>query len=124
MKQAIALSEAPVVWTHAGARALCDHPRNVPDDVLQLIGDGPGQKDAVIQSIFFPPFLCPENAANVSLVADHIEYIAGKVGRNRVGIASDYDGMYLTAEGLEDASKYPNLVTSLSTAPLICRQLG
>ena len=59
MKQAIALSEAPVVWTHAGARALWDHPRNVPDDVLNLIGDGPGKKDGVIQSVFFPHYIGP-----------------------------------------------------------------
>ncbi|CAM1507788.1 Fc.00g046360.m01.CDS01 [Cosmosporella sp. VM-42] len=113
MKQAIALSEAPVVWTHAGARALWDHPRNVPDDVLNLIGDGPGKKDGVIQSVFFPHFIGPYPGANVSHVADHIEHIAGIVGRNRVGIASDFDGMYLTVSGLEDATKYPNLVAEL-----------
>jgi membrane dipeptidase len=112
MKQAISLSEAPVVWTHAGARALLDHPRNVPDDVLKLIGDGPGKKDGVVQSVFFPGFIAPSDVnATVSHVADHIEYIAKIVGRNRVGIASDFDGMYLTIDGLEDASKYPNLVS-------------
>lgn len=116
MRQAIALSEAPVVWTHAGARALWDHPRNVPDDILKLIGDGPGQKDGVIQSIFFPTFIGPYPGANVTHVADHIEHIASKVGRNRVGIASDFDGMYLTVDGLEDATKYPNIV-SLSPLP-------
>jgi membrane dipeptidase len=110
MRQAITISEAPVVWTHAGARALMDHPRNVPDDILAMIGDGPGQKDGVIQSVFFPPFIGPMPGANVSRVADHIEYIAGLVGRNRVGIASDFDGMYITVEGLEDATTYPNLV--------------
>jgi membrane dipeptidase len=111
MKQAIALSEAPVVWTHAGARAMWDHPRNVPDDILGLIGDGPGQKDGVIQSIFFPTFLGPYPGSNVTHVANHIEHIASIVGKSRVGIASDFDGMYITVEGLEDASKYPNLVS-------------
>jgi membrane dipeptidase len=116
MRQAIRLSEAPVVWTHSGARALMDHPRNVPDDVLRLIGDGPGQIDGVVQSVFFPPFIGPGvngEGANVSRVADHIEYIAGIIGRNRVGIASDFDGMYATVEGLEDASKYPVLMAEL-----------
>ncbi|KAJ9626169.1 hypothetical protein H2204_010121 [Knufia peltigerae] len=113
MRQAIELSEAPVVWTHAGARALWDHPRNVPDEILKMIGDGPGQKDGVIQSIFFPAFLGPHPGVNVSHVANHIEHIAGIVGKSRVGIASDYDGMYLVPEGLEDASKYPNIVAEL-----------
>jgi membrane dipeptidase len=113
MRQAIALSEAPVVWTHAGARALKDHPRNVPDDILQLIGDGPGKIDGVIQSVFFPHFIGEPPNVTVAHVADHIEYIARIVGRERVGIASDYDGMYMTVEGLEDATKYPNLVSWL-----------
>lgn len=111
MKQVIALSEAPVVWTHAGARALWDHPRNVPDDILRLIGDGPGQQDGLIQSVFFPPFIGPYPGVNVSHVADHIEHVAGIVGRNRVGIASDFDGMYITVDGLEDVSKLPNMVS-------------
>lgn len=111
-KQAIALSKAPVVWTHSGSRAMWDHPRNIPDDVLRLVGDGPGKNPGVIQSVFFPPFIGPVESANVSRVADHIEHIAGIVGKKHVGIGSDYDGMYSSVEGLEDASKYPNLVSS------------
>lgn len=132
MKDAIALSKAPVVWTHAGARAVQDHPRNVPDDVLKLIGDGPGKNPGIMWaaakeyvswdadgldslSVFYPVFIGPTpETANVSRVADHIEYIASIVGRNHVGIASDFDGMYAGVHGLEDASKYPNLVSSLS----------
>lgn len=110
-KQAIALSEAPIVWTHSGSRSVWDHPRNIPDDILALIGDGPGQNSGVVQSVFFPPFIGPVDSANVSRVADHIEYVAGIVGKKHVGIASDYDGMYSSVEGLEDASKYPNLVS-------------
>lgn len=112
-KQAISLSKAPIVWTHSGSRAMWDHPRNVPDDVLSLIGDGPGQNAGVVQSVFFPPFIGPVEAANVSRVADHIEHIAGIIGRKHVGIASDFDGMYSSVEGLEDASKYPNLVSAV-----------
>jgi membrane dipeptidase len=48
MRDAIALSKAPVVWTHAGARAVQDHPRNVPDEILRLIGDGPGKNPGIM----------------------------------------------------------------------------
>jgi membrane dipeptidase len=37
MRQAIALSKAPVIFSHSGARAIAEHPRNVPDDVLQSL---------------------------------------------------------------------------------------
>lgn len=47
-KQAIAHSKAPVIWSHSSARAVHDVPRNVPDDVLRLIGRGEGKKDAVV----------------------------------------------------------------------------
>jgi membrane dipeptidase len=48
MRDAIELSLAPVVWTHAGARTIMDHSRNVPDDILQLIGDGPGKNPGIM----------------------------------------------------------------------------
>lgn len=110
-RQAIKLSKAPVVWTHSVARELHDHPRNVPDDVLGLIGEGEGKNPGVVQCVMFPAFVGPTpETANVSRLADHIEHIAGIVGKKHVGIGSDFDGMYASVKGLEDASKYPNLV--------------
>jgi len=37
MRQAIEFSKAPVIFSHSSARAVTDHPRNVPDDVLQML---------------------------------------------------------------------------------------
>ncbi|KAJ1326160.1 membrane dipeptidase [Microdochium nivale] len=113
-KQALRLSRAPVVWTHSGSRFMHDHPRNVPDEILALVGDGPGRNPGVVQSVFYPPFIGPTpETANVSRVADHIEHIAAIVGRRHVGIGSDFDGMYASVLGLEDASKYPVLVAEM-----------
>ncbi len=47
-KQALKHSKAPVIWSHSSARAVHDVPRNVPDDVLKLVGSGENKTDAVI----------------------------------------------------------------------------
>ena len=56
MKDAIAASRAPVIFSHSDVAALNPHPRSVPDDVLQLLPENGG----VIMITFVPPFLSAE----------------------------------------------------------------
>ena len=55
----------------------------------------------------------PMPRGDVGTVADHIDHIAKVAGIEHVGLGSDYDGVSVLPEGLEDVSCYPNLTAEL-----------
>jgi membrane dipeptidase len=59
MSQALDVSEAPVIFSHSAARALVDHPRNVPDSILARLASNGG----VVMVTFVPPFVSADAAA-------------------------------------------------------------
>lgn len=59
MRDALRVAEVPAIFSHSSARAVCDSPRNAPDDVLESLRDNNG----VCMVTFVPTFVNPEAAA-------------------------------------------------------------
>ena len=92
------------------------------DDMIRELA----ARGGVIQINFYPVFLDSEFAARFSssgdldlerpsykLIADHIDHVVSLVGVDYVGIGSDYDGIEITPDGMEDISMMPKLFDEL-----------
>lgn len=143
MNRVLDISRAPVLFSHNNAFALCDHPRNIPDSVLDRVR----AKRSVIMATFVPDFISqpardwarplkdqygkssfledhsaavaahvkakgPQPRATIPELCNHIEYMVQKTGVDHIAIGSDFFGG-TTPEGLEDVSKFPNLIAAL-----------
>ncbi|NXE80634.1 DPEP2 Dipeptidase, partial [Cochlearius cochlearius] len=109
-KAALNISKAPVIFSHSSAFSICNHSRNVPDDILQQLKKNKG----IIMVTFNADVLaCGRKVVNVSTLADHFDHIKKIAGSESIGIGGDYDGVERFPEGLEDVSKYPSLIEEL-----------
>jgi membrane dipeptidase len=81
MRAALAISEAPVIYSHSSARALVDHPRDVPDDILKLVAERGG----VVMVNFNPGYV--SDAVN--------RWEADRAAEQARYNAPPYDGLYI-----------------------------
>ncbi|EMF10049.1 Peptidase_M19-domain-containing protein [Sphaerulina musiva SO2202] len=116
-------SLAPPIFSHSSVYSICPHPRNVPDSILDLVR----LRNSLVMINISPDFIsCEENPSSptglptyidstntIEQVVKHIMYVGDRIGYDHVGLGTDFDGIENTPRGMEDVSKFPDLIEML-----------
>ena len=81
-------SSKPFVASHSNARALCNHPRNLTDEMIKALSE----KGGVAGVNFYPYFLRENGKATVADIAEHLWHMYQVGGEDVVAIGTDFDG--------------------------------
>jgi membrane dipeptidase len=106
------VSDTPLVATHSCVHEICRSSRNLTDWQIDVIGES----DGIIGVAFDVTMSRSDGDLNrdtpLSVIVDHIDYIADRIGIEHVAFGSDFDGAVMPAE-LPDASGLKHLVAHL-----------
>ena len=105
---ALSISRAPIVCSHANCRALCDVPRNLTDNQLRALA----AKGGVAHITLYHGFLRTAGEASILDVLDHLEHAISIMGIDHVGIGTDFDGDG-GVNGMADSSEIINFTRLL-----------
>ena len=102
------ITEAPIVATHSNSRAVCDHSRNLTDDMFKAICETGGVAGINQYAAFLG-----ENPT-LDTVCDHVlHYLELDPTGKHIALGGDLDGMDKMAEGFEGIESYPALAERL-----------
>lgn len=110
-----ALSDAPLVATHSNVHALCRSTRNLTDKQLDAIKESDGMVGLNFAVSFLREDSHNEPATPLETMVRHIDYLVKRIGIDRVGFGSDFDGATIPA-AIRDVSGLPRLIEALRQA--------
>jgi membrane dipeptidase len=107
-----AVSNKPLVATHSNVYALSNSARNLTDDQLKAIRDTDGMVGLNFAVSFLRKDGRDQRDTPLGTMIDHIDYLVDKLGINRVGFGSDFDGARIP-NPIKDVTGLPKLVAAL-----------
>jgi membrane dipeptidase len=106
------MMEAPLVATHSNAHVLCPTTRNLTDRQLDAIRDSDGMVGVNFAVGFLREDGKDDEDTPIEIVVRHVDYLVERIGVERVGFGSDFDGAKVPRE-IGDASGLPKLLGAL-----------
>ena len=106
------LTDAPLVATHSNAYALCESTRNLTDPQLDAIAASNGMIGLNFAVNFLREDAARDANTPLEVMVRHIDYLVERVGIDRVGFGSDFDGVLISQE-IGDATGLPRLLSAL-----------
>lgn len=106
------ISKAPLVATHSNVWNLSQTTRNLTDKQLDAIKDSDGMVGLNFAVVFLREDGAHSADTPVETMVDHVEYLVNRIGIDRVGLGSDFDGATIP-QGITDAAGLPVLVAAL-----------
>ncbi len=106
------LTDAPIVATHSNVHALTPTPRNLTDKQLDAIRDSDGMVGLNFAVGFLREDGGPGADVSIAVMVRHIDYLVERLGIERVGLGSDFDGATIPAE-IGDVAGLPRLLDAL-----------
>ncbi|MDQ2902459.1 MAG: dipeptidase [Ktedonobacteraceae bacterium] len=107
------LSDAPLVATHSNVHAISPRTRNLTDKQLDAIK----ASDGMVGLNFSVPDTRPDGALDANMPLEfmvrHIDYLVERLGIDRVGFGSDFDGTLISCE-IGDVTGLPKLIAALT----------
>ncbi|MGB8955254.1 MAG: dipeptidase [Tumebacillaceae bacterium] len=105
------LAQAPVIASHANARAIHDHVRNLTDEQIQALF-----KTGGVIGLTYVPMFIGDGDVYISDILRHADHILSLGGEDHLGLGSDFDGIERTVVDLRHGEDYPRLVEALVKA--------
>ena len=109
------LSGQRLVATHSNVHRLCPSPRNLNDRQLDAIAERGGMVGVCFATAYLRADGQKNPDTSTDILLTHIDALIQKLGEDRVGLGSDFDGAVLLSE-LSDASMLPNLIRAMQKA--------